>query len=327
MKPRSRWWLCPGGLALALAAGLAATAASAQQYPSQDIRVICAFPAGSGADVLVRYFAEKLRPIVKRTVIVENKVGAQGNIATEYVAKSKPDGHTIFVHAGTAVAANQSLFRKPPVDVAKALRIVATINRQPFMLVVDAKSPHKTVAELTAAMKLKGDKVTYGTAAPNGRILGELYKTKAGFKAVEVLYKSGSESLNELASGRLDFAALDPVLSLAQHRAGRLRILAVSTGKRLEASPELPTMTEVGVPMDLTGWWAAIVPTGTPKPVADTIHKWFVDIVSTDETKAFLNKFGGDPFINTPEKAQEMFETAIKEWGEYVRMAKIEPMG
>jgi len=326
MKPRSRWRL-QAGLALGLAAGFAVMPAGAQQYPSQDIRVVCAFPAGSGADVLVRYFAEKLRPIAKRTVIVENKIGAQGNIATEYVAKAKPDGHTIYVHAGTAVAANQSLFRKPPVDVAKALRIAATINRQPFMLVVDAKSPYRTVAELTAAMKLKGDKVTYGTAAPNGRILAELYKIKAGFQAVEVLYKSGGESLNELASGRLDFAALDPVLSLAQQRAGRIRILAVSTGERIQASPELPTMTEAGVPMDLTGWWAAIVPTGTPKPVIDTIHKWFVDIVSTDETKTFLNNNGGDPFINTPEKAQEMFETAIKEWSDYIRMAKIEPMG
>jgi tripartite-type tricarboxylate transporter receptor subunit TctC len=328
MKSRSRWWLHSGGLAVALAAGLGTMAANAQQYPSQDIRVICAFPAGSGADVLVRYFAEKLRPIVKRTVIVENKVGAQGNIATEYVAKSKPDGHTIYVHAGTAVAANQTLFKKPPVDVAKALRVVATINRQPFMLVVDAKkSPYKTVAELTAAMKQKGDKATYGTAAPNGRIMGQLYLSVAGFNAVEVLYKTGADSLNELSSGRLDFATLDPVLALAQHRAGRLRILAVSTGTRLDASPDLPTMTEAGVKMDLTGWWAAMVPTGTPQPVIAKIHQWFVEIVSTDETKAFLNKFGGDPFINTPEKAQQMFETAIKEWGEYIRMAKIEPMG
>jgi tripartite-type tricarboxylate transporter receptor subunit TctC len=326
MKPRSRWWL--RSLALCLAAGLAAAAAAAQQYPSQDIRVVCSFPAGSGADVLVRYFAEKLRPIVKRTVIVENKVGAQGNIGTEYVAKSRPDGHTIYVHAASAVAANQSLFRKPPVDVAKALKVVATINRQPFMLVVDAKkSPYKTVAELTAAMKQKGDKATYGTAAPNGRIMGQLYQSVAGFKAVEVLYKTGSDSLNELSSGRLDFATLDPVLALAQHRAGRLRILGVSTGQRLDASPDLPTMTEEGVKMDLTGWWAVMVPTGTPKPAVDKLHRWFVEIVSTPETKAFLNKFGGDPFINTPDKAQAMFESAIKEWGEYIRLAKIEPMG
>jgi tripartite-type tricarboxylate transporter receptor subunit TctC len=315
-----------GALALALAAGTA-MAAHAQDYPSQDIRLICAYPAGSGADVLVRYFAEKLRPLAGRTVIVENKAGAQGNIATEYVARSKPDGYTIYVHAGTAVAANQSLFRKPPVDVAKALRVVATINRQPWMLVVDAKSPYKTVADLTAAMKLKGDKATYATAAPTGKIMGEIYKNATGVKAVEVSYKTAPDSLNELTSGKLDYGMHDPVFSLAQQRQGRLRILAVSTATRLDAAKELPTMTELGIPMDLTGWWAAMVPSGTPKPVIDKIHQWFVAMVSTDETRTFLNKFGGDPYINTPEKAQQLFEAAIKDWGDYVRMAKIEPMG
>ena len=326
---KSRWIPLSSSLALALAAGLGVTAgnARAQDYPSQDIRFICAFPAGSGADVLVRYFAEKLRPIISRTVIVDNKAGAAGNIATEYLARSKPDGHTIFVHAGTAVAANMSLFKKPPVDAAKAIRVAATINRQPFMLVVDAKSPYQTVADLTAAMKQKGAKATYATAAPNGRIMGEIYKSVTGIEAVEVLYKSAPDSLNELLSGKIDYGMHDPVFSLAQQREGRLRILAVSTGKRLEASPELPTMTELGVPMDLTGWWAAMVPAATPKPVIDTIHRWFVEMVSSQETKRFLNSFGGDPYINSPERAQEMLETAIKEWGEYVRMAKIEPSG
>jgi tripartite-type tricarboxylate transporter receptor subunit TctC len=326
---RLRPWLRAAGLAFAVSAGMAAMAdpAGAQAYPSQDIRLVCAFPAGSGADVLVRYFAEKLRPLAGRTVIVENKAGAGGNIATEYVAKSKPDGHTIYVHAATAVALNQHLFRKPPVDVAKALRVIATINRQPWMLVVDAKSPYKTVAELTAAMQQKGDKASFATAAPTGRVMGELYKNAKGLKAVEVNYKTAPDSLNELTSGRLDYGLHDPVFSLAQQRAGKLRILAVSTARRLDAAADLPTMTELGIPMDLTGWWAAMVPAGTPQPVIDQVHKWFVQMVSSDETKAFLNKFGGDQFINTPQKAHEMFEAAIKEWGEYVRLAKIEPLG
>ena len=321
-------WLRSVGLSLAVAALLAtAGTARAQEYPSQDIRLVCAFPPGSGADVLVRYFAEKLRPITGRTVLVENKAGAGGNIATEYVTKARPDGHVIYVHAATAVALNQHLFRKPPVDVAKELKVVATINRQPWMLLVDAKSPYQTVADLTAAMQAKGDKATFATAAPTGRVMGEIYKNAKVLKAVEVNYKSAPDSLNELTSGKLDYGLHDPVFSLAQQRQGRLRILAVSTATRLAAAAELPTMTELGIPMDLTGWWAAMVRSGTPKPVIDKIHQWFVQIVSTDETKAFLNKFGGDPFINTPEKGQAMFETAIKEWGEYVRMAKIEPLG
>lgn len=314
------------GALLSASVLFAPTGTWAQSYPSQDIRLVCAFPAGSGADVLVRYFAEKLRPLVKATVIVENKAGAGGNIASEYVSRAKPDGHTIFVHAATAVAANMSLFKNPPVDVGKTIQVAATINRQPFMLVVDAKSPYKTVADLTAAMKKKGEAASYATAAPTGRIMGEIYKNVMGLKAVEVNYRTAPDSLNELTNGKLDFGMHDPVFSLAQQREGRLRILAVSTGDRLAASSDLPTMTESGIKMDLTGWWAAMVPTGTPQPVIDQIHKWFVQMVSAEDTKKFLNSFGGDPNIQSPADAQKRFLQDIKDWGDYVRMAKIPPL-
>jgi tripartite-type tricarboxylate transporter receptor subunit TctC len=325
MTFRSKWW---HGAMVALALGAASalpTAAFAQSYPSQDIRLICAFPPGSGADVLVRYFGEKLRPIVNRTVIVENKSGAGGNIATEYVARAKPDGYTIYVHAATAVAANMHLFKKPPVDAGKAIQIAASINRQPFMLVVDAKGPYKSVAELTQAMLKKGDKASYATAAPTGQIMGEIYKNVTGIKAIDVNYKTAPDSINEMLSGKLDYGMHDPVFSLAQQREGRLRILAVSTATRLQANPDMPTMTESGVPMDLTGWWAAMLPAGAPQPIVDQVNKWFTEIVKTEETKKFLNSFGGDPFINTPEAAQALFLKSIKDWGDYVRIAKIEP--
>ena len=122
--------------AAALAAALAAgpVGAQAQDYPSQDIRFICGFPAGSGADVLVRYFGEKMRAIANRTIIVENKVGAAGNIAAVYTARSKPDGYTVYVHAASAIAANMHLFKAPPIDAAKDLQIVAGVNKQPFMV-------------------------------------------------------------------------------------------------------------------------------------------------------------------------------------------------
>src|ERR1044072_6645467 len=256
-------------LALAL---LAPGAAPAQDYPSQDIRLICAFPAGGGADELVRHYEEKLRSIATRAAIVENKAGVGGNSATQYVARADPDGYTIYVHAGSAVAANQSLFKKPPVDVLRDIRVAATINRQPFMLVVDARTPYKTVADLTAAMKQKGDKASYAYAAPTGRIMGELYKTAMGLASVEVNYRTASYSLNEMRSGRIDSGMHEPVFALAQAREGRFRILAVGTGKRLDALPDQPTMTELGVPMDLTVWWAAMVPAATPKPIVDKIN-------------------------------------------------------
>jgi tripartite-type tricarboxylate transporter receptor subunit TctC len=312
---------------VALAAVLSALqgAASAQDYPSQDIRLICGFPPGSGADIFVRYFAEKLRPLAGRTVVVENKVGAASNIATEYVARSRPDGYTLYPFAGTTVAASMHLFKNPPVDVGKAIRVAATTSNLAFMLVVDAKSPHKTVAELTAAVKQKGSHASYAVAANPGKIMGAIYKNTAGLDALEVQYRSAPDSLNELRTGRLDYGLHDPIFALSQQREGRLRVLAVSSGKRLSSLPELPTMSESGIPMDLTLWWGVMVPAATPKPIIDKINQWFSEIVSMEETKKFLNASGADPMINTPERSQEMFEEAIKEWGEYVRMAKIVP--
>jgi tripartite-type tricarboxylate transporter receptor subunit TctC len=253
------------------------------------------------------------------------KVGAASNIATEFVARSKPDGHTLYPFAGTTVAASMHLFKNPPVDVGKAIRVAATTSNLAFMLVVDAKSPHKNVAELTAAMKQKGSGASYAVAANPGRIMGAIYKNAAGLDALEVQYRSAPDSLNEMMSGKLDYGLHDPIFALAQHREGRLRVLAVSTANRLQSLPELPTMTESGVPMDLSLWWGVMVPTGTPKPIIDRINQWFSQIVSTEETKKFLNASGADPMINTPERSQEMFEAAIKQWGDYVRMAKIEP--
>ena len=182
-----------GALALASAFG---GVAQAQDYPSQDIRLICGFPPGSGADIFVRYFAEKLRPIAGRTTIVENKPGANSNVATEFVARSKPDGHVLYPFAGTTVAASMHLFKNPPVDVGKALKVAATTSNLAFMLIVDAKSPYKTVAELTAAMKQKGDKASYATAANPGRIMGAIYSNTTGIMAVEVQYLSAPVSLN-----------------------------------------------------------------------------------------------------------------------------------
>jgi tripartite-type tricarboxylate transporter receptor subunit TctC len=322
--PRRVQVLAAGALALAAALG-GVDRARAQEYPSQDIRLICGFPPGSGADVFVRYFAEKLRPIAGRAVIVENKPGAASNIATEYVAKSKPDGHTIYPFAVTTVAASMHLFKKPPVDVGKELRAVASTSNLAFVLTVGANSPYKTVAELTEAMKKKGKDANYAVAANPGRIMGAIYKDKAGLAATEVQYRTAPDSLNEMENGRVDYGLHDPVFVLAQVRAGRLRALAVSTAERLGAAPDIPTMTESGIPMNLALWWGVMVPAATPDPIANKINGWFKEIVSLPETKKFLNDSGADPMIRTPEEAQKMFLVAIKEWGEFVRKAGIEP--
>ncbi len=302
-------------------------AARAQAYPSQDVNFICGFAAGSGADIIVRYFADKMRPLMNRTIIVQNKPGALGNIATEFVARSKPDGHTIYVTGANSVAANMHVFRKPPVDAGKAFQIAATINRATMMLAVRADAPWKTVADLTAAMKQKGDKASYAFANPTAKVLGAMYKERAGLQAVEVAYRTGADFLNELYGGKIDYAFPDNIQAMAQSNAGRMRILAVGAGSRMQAAPDLPTLTELGYPMDIRSWWAALVPAATPKAVVDQLNAWFSRVVESPETKTFLNSIASDPWVSTPAEGQAFLLQQIKDWEDYVRIAKIEPQG
>ena len=196
------------------------------------------------------------------------------------------------------------------------------------MITVDPKSPYKTLQDLTAAMKAKGEKGTYATSATSGKVLGELYKSIAGLKTVEVTYRMAQDSLNDLASGAVDFGAHDPQFTLAQLEQNRLRVLGVASAERLPSQPNLPTMAEGGVPgIDLVGWFAAFVPSATPRPVVDIINKHFNTLLVTQEAKEFLNKFGGDPYVTTPDEGQARLLNDIKAWGDYVRIAKIEPQG
>jgi tripartite-type tricarboxylate transporter receptor subunit TctC len=268
-----------------------------------------------------------MRPLLGKPVVVENRAGALGNIATEYTAKSKPDGHTIYLAAPSTLAANQHLLKNPSVDIINELRIVATINKQPLMVAVHTTSPYKTLADLTAAMKAKGDKASYAYASPSAKVVGALYNQKAGLQAADVAYRTGADYFNDLASGQIDFAIPDNVTAVTQEKAGRMRILAVSTGERLQAAPQLPTMTELGYPMNLVSWWAAMVPAATPAPILNQLNIWFSQVVSGPEARNFLNGIASDPWINKPDDAQAFWREEIKNWAEYVKLAKIEPQG
>lgn len=296
-----------------------------QDYPTRDVSFVCAFPPGSGADIIVRWYAEKMRVLLGRTVIVENKVGAIGNVATEYTARAKPDGHTIYVHGATALAANMTLFKKPPVDVEKEIQIVATINKQPTMLVVRPDAPWHTVAELTAYLKEKGAKASYGTSNPLGRVMGAIYNQTMGLEAVEVVYRTAGDSLNDLTSGALDFATLDNIFSIAQEREKRLRVLAISPPERMQVVPQFPTMTELGVPMKIVGWFAAMVPMATPRPIVDRLNRLFNEVTGSAEGKAFLNGVASDPWLTTPDQGQAFLREQVVDWGAWIRQAKIEP--
>ena len=196
------------------------------------------------------------------------------------------------------------------------------------MLAVDSAAPWTTLAELTAAMKQKGDKASYATYAATATIMGELYKRATGITATEVSYRVGADTLNDLKSGALDYGIYDPPFAMSQARNGKLRLLAVGVKDRMNAAPDIPTMEEQGIPnVDLPGWFAAMVPSATPKPIVDKIDAWLTAAVRLDATRQFLNGFGSDPWTTTPEQGQARLVKDIRDWGEYVRMAKIVPQG
>jgi len=312
---------------LAMAAAfLGAGAAQAQQeaFPSRNLVFVVAFQAGSSSDAIVRFMADKIRPMVKQTIVVENRPGASGAVATEYTLRSKPDGHTIFVHSPAAVAANDATMKTPPANTKTRLQVAATINRQAFMLAVHTNTPYKSLADLTKAMKSKGAKGTYATYAMTATIAGGMYKASAGIEPVEVVYRIGAHTLNDLESGTLDFGIYDPLFALAQERAGKFRLLAIVSPERMQTSPNVPTFREQGHDIVLMGYFSAMVPAETPKPVVAEINRLFSTVVAMEETKKFLHNIGSEPWINSPEKAQELYLAEFENYRKAVGIAKIE---
>ena len=321
-------WRLTAGFAVLLGAGLlaAGTARAQQDYPNRPIKLVCGFVAGSGADVVHRYLADKLRPLAGVPVIVENKPGASGNLAHAYVANSKPDGYTVYPVGGSTLASSMHIFKKPPIDPLKDLEPVDTLLKQGWLVVVDAKSPFKTLPDLTAFLKEKKEKASYATATVPGTVTGELYKNLAGLQMVQVNYKTIGDSLTDLLAGNIDVMMADAAYTLREMKNGRLRALAITTKERMSSMPDIPTMAEGGIQgINLVVWWVNMVPAGTPQPIKDKLRGWFDQIASTDETAKFLSSIGTDRFISTPEEATAFLKQEIKDWGDRIHLAKIQP--
>ena len=242
--------------------------------------------------------------------------------------RSKPDGYTINVHAASTIAANHWLLKKPPIDATRDLQIAGGVNEQPFMIAVGVNSPYRSIAELTDGMKKKGAKASFAESNVTGKVVGALYKLAAGLEAEDISYRTANDMLNDFQSGNIDYGIVDPVFALIQQREGRIRNLAVVTSKRMRAVPDLPTMVELGYPdIHISSWFSAMVPAATPRPVVDQINAWFNQVGAMDETRLFLNKFGGDPLIMSPDEGQKRLLADVEAWGRFVKAAKIEPQG
>jgi tripartite-type tricarboxylate transporter receptor subunit TctC len=301
--------------------------AVAQDYPAKAIYTICPFGPGTGADILVRFFAAKLSDQLGKPVVVENKVGAQGNIATETVAKAKPDGYTIAITPGSStLAMAPHIFKKLSFDPVKDFTPVAPISTLSFAMVVDAKKPIHSMADLTNALKAKKAGGIYGTGANTGIVSAELYLRAIGAQAERVAFRTPVDTLKALQNGDIDFTATDASWAVGQVAEGRVRALAVTGGKRSRALPEVPTMIEAGFPsFAVEAWWGLFVPAGTPAPIVDKLHAAVEKVLALQETKDFLFRIANDPLPGSPDLLREMLARDLAKWGDYVRLAKIEP--
>src|SRR5262245_30348284 len=236
----------PVALALML---LAAPAVQAQDYPIREIRSICNFSAGSRAHIIVRWYSDRLSRLAGRPVVVENKPGNQGTVATDFVAKSKPDGYTIMITpASSTLATAPHLFKSLPFDPAKDFAPVTTVTSLSFVIATDASKPVKSVPELISLLKTKKGHGFYGTGSNTGQVAAELFKVRAGLDTTYVPFKATVGALAAVLSGEVDFITYDATYVVTQREpTGRLRILAVTSAKRSGALPDVPTLSELGM--------------------------------------------------------------------------------
>ena len=306
-------------ISVVLAASFAAPVA-AQNYPVKNVRLINAFAPGGASDVVARSFAQKLTESLGQQVTVENRVGAGGNIASEFVARSAPDGYVILM--GTLfLATNQSLYSKLTWDAQKDFAPISMVTASPLILCVHPSLPVKSTKELIALAKKRPGDLNFPSAG-NGtsmHLSGELFNMMAGIKTQHVPYKGSAPGVLDLVSGRVQFM-LNPMPEPVPFiKSGRLRALATSTPKRIEALPDLPPVAEAIPGYETITWQGFLAPAGTPKPIIDRLHAEFTKALKDPEFAARMRGMGLEIYGTTPaEFAQYIRDESVK-WGKVIR--------
>ena len=319
----SPWTRLTGALLL----GLSSVAAQAQAaYPTQPIKVIVPFPPGGGTDVVSRLLVDKMRESTGWTFVVDNKAGAGGNIGLDAVAKSKPDGYTIGMGQTANLAINPTLYAKMPYDATKDLVPIALVAGQPVVLVVSAPSRFKTLADLVAAAKEKPGTLTMASAGNGtvGHLTGEVFAKQSGIKVVHVPYKGAGPAATDLLGGQVDFYFATPQTVVPFVKAGKLRVLAVSSSKRLPVLPDVPTVAESGLKgFDTSDWKLLVAPAGTPADVVKRLNAEVAKAMSKPATLAQLLAEGSVPMSGSPQEVATYLKAEQQRWGAVVRESAV----
>lgn len=308
----------------ALAAAASYAAGPAADYPSKPIRLM-GQSAGSTADYLSRFVGQKLTEKWGQPVVVDNRAGAGGTIATEIVAHAAPDGYTLEMgHAGTHVSA-VSLYKNLPYDPVRDFAPITLVAKLVTVLVVHPSVPVASVQELIAYAKRTGN-LNYASAGPGtiSHLTGELFNQVTGLKLPHVPYRGAGPALNALLGGEIQVSFLSPTTAYAQLKAGRVKALAVSSRTRFPGAPGIPSATEAGVPgMEATLWFGMFAPAGTPRPIVMKLNREIGDILRRDDVKEALLKRGSEATPSTPEELGAWVKSELAKWTPIIRNAGI----
>jgi tripartite-type tricarboxylate transporter receptor subunit TctC len=313
------------GLALCVGAMLFAAPAHAQTFPSRTITLVCPFAPGGSADIMARLVGQKLAEALGATVVVENKPGAGSAVGSNFVARAKPDGHTLILLTG-AYPAQAALTISPQFDPLKDIAMVSMISSYPFLVNVLPDAPYKTPAELIAHARANPGKLNYSTAGVGSihHLSSELFNAMAGTEIVHIPTKGGNAAMTELLSGRSQVLFEAPTLSLPYIRSGKLRALAVTSRERYRVLPEVPTMAETLPGYEVMSFIGVGVTGGTPEPIVNQLNRALVRGLEAPETARRVAELGGDPQSGTPEDLRRFVEREYRKWRDVIEARKIE---
>jgi len=305
----------------------AAAQDAAADYPNKPVKIIVTVPAGGGVDTVTRLFAEQLNQRLGQPFVIENRGGAGGNVAAEAVYGSPPDGYTLMASQPAPITTNVALYKKLNFDPTK-FEPVAVMSKFPNVLLVRQDFPARTGAEFLAYVKANPGKLNYASqgVGTTSHLTAELFMTQTGAKMTHVPYRGTGPALNDIVAGHVDLIFMELSSAYKLHEAGKARILAVATDKRLDLLKDIPTMIELGVPGFISDTWNAIsAPPNTPAPIIAKLNTAMNEAIKADDMKKRFADLNLIPVGGTPEDMRKLVEEETKRWGEVIRKAGIQP--